>query len=77
MYGFGAEKAADSIKNWQAKSGFEAGRCCELLSQTAKTETSKQRAAEIGNKFFNYVIENHPSHELVAKARQRIEALRK
>ena len=44
MFGFGAEKAPDRIKNWQAKSGFEAARCSELLTQLAKTTASKNRA---------------------------------
>ena len=77
MYGFGAEQAPDRIKNWQAKSGFEAGRCGELLIETAKTTSSKQKSRQIANDFFEYVIERHPNHELAAKARDRIEALRK
>jgi TolA-binding protein len=77
MYGFGAEKASSSIKNWQAKSGFEAGRCGESLLEAAKTSSSKQKARKISNDFFNYVIETHPNHELAAKSRDRIEALNK
>jgi TolA-binding protein len=77
MYGFGAEKAPSSIKNWQAKSGFEAGRCGELLVETAKSPTGKQKARKIATDFFEYVIDKHPDHELAAKSRDRIEALRK
>ena len=77
MYGFGAEKAPSSIKNWQAKSGFEAGRCGELLVETAKSPTGKQKARKIATDFFECVIDKHPDHELAAKSRDRIEALRK
>jgi TolA-binding protein len=75
MFGFNAEKAPDAIRNWQAKSGFEAGRCGELLLQGAKSPESRQKAIKIAREFFNYVIEKHPNHELAAQSRNRIEAL--
>ena len=75
MYGFGAEKAPEAIKNWQAKSGFEAGRCGELLIEAARTEASKAKARQYALEFYNYVVDKHPQHELAAKARGRIEAL--
>lgn len=77
MFGFGAEKAPASIKNWQAKSGFEAARCSELLMQTAKTRRSRDRSLKLSRDFYTYVVEKHPSHELAAKSRERLEALQK
>ena len=77
MFGFGAEKAPESVKNWQAKSGFEAGRCSELLMQSAKTEAARQKASKIGRKFYTYVTEKHPNHELAEQARVRLKALQK
>ncbi|TWT83047.1 tol-pal system protein YbgF [Planctomycetes bacterium CA13] len=77
MYGFGAENAPDSIKNWQAKSGFEAGRCSELLLQRANSPASKKKARDYVNNFFQYVITKHPKHELAEKSQARIEALTK
>ncbi len=77
MFGFGADKAPASIKNWQAKSGFEAGRCSELLMQQAKTKPSQEKALKIAMDFFAYVIDKHPQHELAAKSRQRLEALKR
>lgn len=74
MYGFGAEKAPPAIKNWQAKSGFEAGRCAELLIQAAQG-TKRDEAIRLARDFFNYVIEKHPDHELVGKARERLQVL--
>ncbi len=76
MFGFNADKAPESIKNWQAKSGYEAGRCGELLWQQAKTAKSREKAKKIANNFFNYVIQSHPQHELAAKSRERLEALK-
>ena len=78
MFGFGAEKAPDRIKNWQAKSGFEAARCSELLMQIAKTAGwQDRRHASTRRTFITYVIDKHPKHELAAKSRERLEALKK
>ena len=77
MFGFGAEQAPAEVKNWQAKSGFEAGRCAELLYQSAKTQSARAKAAKIGRDFYTYVIQKHPEHELAAKARVRLETLSK
>jgi len=75
MFGFGAEQAPDEIKNWQAKSGFEAARSSELLIASAQSPQAKTKAARLAKKFYNYVIEKHPQHELAAKARLQLEAL--
>ncbi|WP_197452232.1 tetratricopeptide repeat protein [Rosistilla carotiformis] len=70
MFGFGGDKAPAEIKNWQAKSAFEAGRCGELLIQSTAGE---KRASAIGiaQGFYEYIAEKHPEHELVAKANER------
>ena len=75
MYGFGAENAPAEIKNWQAKSGFEAGRCGELLIMQSKTEQAKQKSLNLARRFYQYVLDQHPTHELASKSRERIEAL--
>jgi TolA-binding protein len=77
MFGFGAEQAPKRIKNWQAKSGFEAGRCSELLMQVAKTTDARNKALQFSKDFFSYVVEKHPKHELAAQSRERLEALKK
>ncbi len=76
MFGFGAEKAPDDIKNWQAKSGFEAGRCAELLVDSAQTESAKNKARGYAVKFYQYVVDKHPNHELSAKAAERLRSLK-
>lgn len=70
MFGFGGEKAPEDIKNWQAKSAFEAGRCGELLIQSTSGE-KRASAIEIAQGFYKYIAEKHPQHELVAKANER------
>jgi len=77
MFGYGAEQAPEEIKNWQAKSGFEAGRCSELLMQQAKTPTAKAKSQKFAEDFFRYVVDKHPEHELAQKSRERLEALTK
>ena len=76
MFGFGADQAPESVKNWQAKSGFEAGRCSELLMQSAKTEAARQKAAKLSRDFYSYVTRKHPDHELAGQAKTRMEALK-
>lgn len=76
MYGFGADQAPDEIKNWQAKSGFEAGRCSDLLLQNAKTDNARNKARNYATDFYRYVIEKHPDHELADKSRDRLEKLK-
>lgn len=75
MFGYGADKAPAEIKNWQAKSGFEAGRCSEALMQSAKTKKSKRKAQEFCKTFYSYVVEEHPDHEVAVEASRRLEAM--
>lgn len=74
MYGFGAEAAPESVKDWQAKSGFEAGRCAELLVQENRGQR-REKAIELAKRYYGYVTELHPRHELAAKARERLDVL--
>jgi TolA-binding protein len=74
MFGFGGDKAPPEIRDWQAKSGFEAGRCSELLLQRAEP-AKKAAAREVATKMYRYVVDNHPEHDLAAKAKTRLETL--
>ncbi|MEM1228450.1 MAG: tetratricopeptide repeat protein [Planctomycetota bacterium] len=75
MYGFGAEQAPPPIRNWQAKSGFEAGRCAELLIQVAKTDAKKAKATEYARRFYKFVTDRHADHELAGQASNRLAQL--
>jgi cellulose synthase operon protein C len=46
------------------------------LLQTAKTDAAKEKAKKFAQEFYNFVIEKHADHELAAKSRERIEALK-
>ncbi|MCC9599678.1 tetratricopeptide repeat protein [Stieleria sp. JC731] len=75
MFGFGGADAPSEIKNWQAKSGFEAGRCSELLMQGAQTADARDRAKTFATQFYQYVVDKHAEHELVEKSAARLKAL--
>ena len=75
MYGFGAEQATNDIKNWQAKSGFEAGRCAESLVDVAKTESARAKARGFAERFYQYVVDRHGDHELAQKAQERLQSI--
>ena len=77
MFGYGAENAPAEIKNWQAKSGFEAGRCSELLMQTARAKEAKDSSRKFATQFYQYVVQKHPGHELAKKSAERLEALQR
>jgi len=75
MYGFGAEQAPPEIKNWQAKCGFEAGRCAESLVDIARTDSAKTKTRGYAVKFYKFVVYKHSGHELAAKAQERLDAV--
>ncbi len=77
MYGYGADQATAAIRNWQAKSGFEAGRCAESISQQAPTPAARKKSAEIAAEFFGYVVDKHPRHALAPKSQERLEVLKR
>ncbi len=77
MYGYGAERAPEAVRNWQAKSGYEAGRCAELMIEQASTPDRRQKSTEIAMQFFQYVVDKHPKHELAAMGQERLEALKR
>ena len=76
MFGYGATQAPQEIKNWQARSAFEAGRCSEVLIGD-QTGDRKAKAIDAAAKFYEFVVQNHSSHELADTARSRLAELRK
>lgn len=75
MYGYGGESAPPEIKNWQARSAFEAGRCSEVLIADLSGE-KRTRAIKIASDFYQYVLDKHPQHELNEQAKARLAALK-
>lgn len=76
MYGFGGEKAPEDIKNWQAKSAFEAARCSEVLVNNL-SGADKKKVVETAIEFYEFVVEKHAKHELAAQAQSRLGELQK
>ncbi len=76
MYGYGGDNAAADVKTWQAKSGYEAGRCAEVQIKGA---APADRAGLIAStkRFYQYVVDKHPQDELAAQAQERLTELAK
>jgi hypothetical protein len=77
MYGYGGEQAAADTKNWQAKSGYEAGRCAEVQIAAARDATEKQKYVADAERCYRYVKDRHPGHELAEISKKRLSALGK
>ncbi len=76
MFGYGGEQAPPEVKKWQAKAGYEAGRCAEVQIETAngakRTDLINDAKASYG-----YVAEKHPNDALAAEAGKRLPELAK
>ena len=77
MYGYGGDQATAETKNWQAKSGYEAGRCAEVQIAAAKDSAARQKHLADAKRCYTFVAEKHPEHELAAEAKKRLAALSK
>ena len=60
----------------EAKSGFEAGRCSEVLIMQSEGQ-AKSKAIADARKYYDYVVRTHPRHELAPAAKKRLEVLLK
>lgn len=76
ILGYGGEQAVDEVKPWQAKAGFEAGRCAEVQIPQAQPGERSRLLAE-AKKHYQYVVDRHPQDELSPKAQQRLAVLSK
>lgn len=77
MFGYGGEQAAPEVKNWQAKSGYQAARCAEVQIQEAQDAKKKAAALAEAKKFYTFVAEKHPQNDLAAEAKKRLALLSK
>jgi cellulose synthase operon protein C len=77
MYGYGGDQAAAETKNWQAKSGYEAGRCAEVQINAARDAAAKQKHVADAKRFYSFVAEKHGGHALAAEAKKRLNVLSK
>ncbi|MCA9133359.1 MAG: tetratricopeptide repeat protein, partial [Planctomycetales bacterium] len=75
-YGFGGEKAPQGIKNWQAKSAYEAARCSEVLIKDLGGN-AREQIIKTALDFYSFIVEKHAAHDLAAQAQNRLGELRK
>jgi TolA-binding protein len=75
MFRYGTEQVPPDLKNWQAKAGYEAGRCCEVLIESAASPAERTVRIADAKKFYRYVVETHPDNELATEAKKRLDAL--
>lgn len=75
-FGFGGERAPPEIKNWQAKSAFEAARCYEVLVSDLRGD-SRSKALAGAQRFYEEIVRDHAKHDLAAKAQTRLGELQK
>ena len=77
--GFDPASGADQFeqRDWQAKAGYEAGRCSEVQIADAKSAALRAKLIADAKKFYQYVVQSHGEHELAAQAKKRLAALAK
>ncbi len=71
------DDAPAELRNWQAKAGYEAGRCSEVQIADAKSAALRAKRIADAKKFYQYVITTHAEHELAPEAKKRLAALAK
>lgn len=77
MFGYGGEQALPEVKNWQAKSGYQAARCAEVQIQEAKDTKAKAAAIAEAKRFYAFVTEKHPTSDVAPDAKKRLDVLSK
>lgn len=75
MFGFGGRQAPAKVKNWQARSGYEAARCLDVQIQAATDGPRRKKLIAAAIKFYSYVVEKHAENELAATSKKRIAQL--
>jgi cellulose synthase operon protein C len=76
MFLYGGDNATAETKNWQAKAGYEAGRCSEVQIMGAKDAARTKLIAD-AKRFYGFVVDKHPQHELAAQSKKQLEKLSK
>lgn len=76
MFFFG-EAEDPAIKNWQAKSGYEAARCAEVRIGDEQDPAKKAKLIADAKKYYQYVVDKHPQHALAKEAQKSLTELSK
>jgi TolA-binding protein len=75
MYGYGGDRAPDDVKPWQAKGSLEAGRCAAVLAGQATDASAKQEHLARAVKYFQHVIQKHPSTDEAKAAAEQLKRI--
>ena len=75
MFGYGGESAPAEIKQWQAKSGFEAGRCATVLASQSQNPQQRSQLIDGAKSFFKYVVDKHPASAEAKPAKDELTKL--
>lgn len=76
-FGYGGDMASPEVKNWQAKSAFQAARCAEVQIQEARDPKKKANLIADAKRFYGLVATKYASSDLAPDAKQRLEVLSK
>jgi TolA-binding protein len=74
IHGYGAAQAPESIRPWQAKSAFEAGRCAAILAAEQDGRLRSQYL-DAARKFFEYVVQQFPQSDESKPAAEQLQRL--
>ena len=77
IYGFGGTRAQPAIKKWQCSSAYEAARCYHVQIKGQPDNEKKKKLISDAQKFYNYVLKNHPQGRLAAESKKQIAILSK
>lgn len=75
MYGYGDKNSAEPVKEWQAMSAYEAGRCAEVQIKDEQDVAKKSALIKDAVTNFKYVVDRHPKHARAKLAKQRLDVL--
>jgi TolA-binding protein len=71
MYGYDGE----TVERWQAMAAYEAARCAEVQIQNAENAPSRASLTSDAERFYRFLVDRHPNHELTKQARRRLKEL--
>lgn len=74
-YGYGADRAPDDVKPWQAKGGLEAGRCAAVLAGQSSDEIQKREYLGRARKYFQHVVQQHPGSDEARAAQDQLKKI--
>lgn len=75
IFGYGGESASDDVKNWQAKASLQAGQASAVLAGQAKDKASRDKLIADARRYFQRVIDKHPTSDVAKAAENQLKKL--